>query len=63
MLGRFPKSEFPAMENAVLEAAKGVDIFVKQGVDLAMNQINVRKKTERSKEDKTKESNVPEISE
>ncbi len=63
VLGRFPKSEFPAMENAVLEAAKGVDIFVKEGVDLAMNQINVRKKIERSKEDKTKESNVPEISE
>jgi len=55
VLGRFPKSEFPAMENAVIEAAKGVDIFVKDGVDLAMNRINVRKKTEEKKSEETKE--------
>lgn len=32
------------MKMAVIEAVKGVDIFVKDGVDLAMNRINVRKK-------------------
>lgn len=58
VLGRFPKSEFPAMENAVMEAAKGVDIFVKNGVDLAMNRINVRKKAVEKKlsEKKTAET-------
>lgn len=58
VLGRFPKSEFPAMENAVIEAAKGVDIFVKDGVDLAMNRINVRKKAIEKKpaEEKTTET-------
>ncbi|MDP2842040.1 MAG: hypothetical protein Q8O06_00175, partial [Acetobacterium sp.] len=40
---------FPAIENAVIEAAKGIDIFVKDGVDLAMNRINVRKKTAEKK--------------
>ncbi|WP_373483125.1 aminoacyl-tRNA hydrolase [Acetobacterium sp.] len=64
VLGRFPKSEFPAMENAVIEAAKGVDIFVKDGVDLAMNRINIRKKAEEKKpeEKKTAESKEPEKS-
>ena len=52
VLGRFSKSEFPAMENAVMEAAKGVDIFVKDGVDLAMNRINVRKKIEKTADQK-----------
>ncbi len=55
VLGRFPKSEFPAIENAVMEAAKGVDIFVKDGIDLAMNRINVRKKIEKTAEKKTEE--------
>lgn len=70
VLGRFPKSEFSAMENAVMEAVKGVDIFVKDGVDLAMNRINVRKKADQKKhaekkpdEKKTAESNKPEKSE
>lgn len=44
VLGRFAKSELPLMENAVAEAAKGIDYFVKDGVDLAMNQVNIRKK-------------------
>lgn len=46
VLGRFPKSEFPTLENAVMEAVKGVDYFVKDGIDQAMNQVNVRKKSE-----------------
>lgn len=48
VLGRFAKSELPLMENAVTEAARGIDIFVKDGVDLAMNQVNIRKKPEES---------------
>ena len=44
VLGRFAKSELPLMENAVTEAARGIDYFVKDGVDLAMNQVNIRKK-------------------
>lgn len=48
VLGRFAKSELPLMENAVTEAARGIDYFVKDGVDLAMNQVNVRKKPEES---------------
>lgn len=63
VLGRFPKSEFPAMENAVMEAAKGVDIFVKDGVDLAMNRINVRKKIEEIAEKKTEQIKDQEKSE
>ena len=55
VLGRFPKSEFPAMEMAVIEAVKGVDIFVKDGVDLAMNRINVRKKAEEKKTEESKD--------
>ncbi|KNZ43210.1 aminoacyl-tRNA hydrolase [Acetobacterium bakii] len=47
VLGRFAKSDGPLMETAIIEAAKGVDIFVKDGVDLAMNRINVRKKVEK----------------
>lgn len=50
VLGHFPKSEFPAMENAVTEAVKGIDYFIKDGIDLAMNRINVRKKTEETTE-------------
>ncbi|MGV8905151.1 MAG: aminoacyl-tRNA hydrolase [Acetobacterium sp.] len=46
VLGRFAKSEEPLMENAVIEVAKGVDYFVKDGVDLAMNRINIRKKSD-----------------
>ena len=46
VLGRFAKSELPLMETAVTEAVRGSDFFVKDGVDLAMNQVNVRKKTE-----------------
>ena len=55
VLGRFPKSEFPAMEMAVIEAVKGVDIFVKDNVDLAMNRINVRKKAEEKKTEESKD--------
>lgn len=55
VLGRFPKSEFPVMENAVMDAVKGVDYFVKDGVDLAMNRINVRKKIEEKPEKKTEQ--------
>lgn len=47
VLGRFAKSDQPLMENAVIEASKGVDYFVKDGVDLAMNRINIRKKLEK----------------
>nr|WP_320027036.1 aminoacyl-tRNA hydrolase [uncultured Acetobacterium sp.] len=52
VLGRFPKSEFPAMENAVMDAVKGVDIFIKDGIDLAMNRINIRKKVDDKPEKK-----------
>ena len=48
VLGRFAKSELPLIENAVTEAARGIDFFVKDGVDLAMNQVNIRKKPEES---------------
>ena len=43
------------MEMAVIEAVKGVDIFVKDGVDLAMNRINVRKKAEEKKTEESKD--------
>ena len=46
VLGHFAKSEIPLMESAVLEAVKGINYFVKDGVDLAMNQVNVRRKKE-----------------
>ncbi|MBC3886864.1 aminoacyl-tRNA hydrolase [Acetobacterium paludosum] len=46
VLGHFAKSEIPLMESAVMEAVKGIDYFVKDGVDLAMNQVNVRRKKE-----------------
>lgn len=47
VLGRFAKSEESLMEDAVTEVAKAVDYFVKDGVDLAMNRINIRKKPEK----------------
>lgn len=46
VLGRFPKNEWAFMESAVIEAAKGIDYFLKDGVDLAMNRVNIRKKKE-----------------
>jgi len=46
VLGHFAKSEIPLMESAVMEAVKGIDYFVKDGVDRAMNQVNVRRKKE-----------------
>lgn len=52
VLGRFAKSEEALMENAVMEVAKGVDIFVKDGVNLAMNCINVRRKPEKPNDPK-----------
>lgn len=44
VLGHFPKSEFPVLEEAVMDAAKGIDHFVKDGIDVAMNRINCRKR-------------------
>ncbi|MGL4606067.1 MAG: aminoacyl-tRNA hydrolase [Eubacteriaceae bacterium] len=45
VLSRFPKSEYEIMKKAVEESAKGIDYFVREGIDIAMNRINIRKKT------------------
>ncbi|HEY5537316.1 MAG TPA: aminoacyl-tRNA hydrolase [Acetobacterium sp.] len=57
VLGRFAKSELLPMEDAVIEVSKGVDYFVKDGVDLAMNQINVRKNPEKPTTTEIEENN------
>lgn len=54
VLGRFPKSDYETMQNAVEAGIKGIDFFVKDGIDIAMNRINVRKKSVKEKTD-TKE--------
>lgn len=46
VLGRFVKSQFPIMEKAVIDAVDGIDYFIKDGIDLAMNRINGRNKAE-----------------
>ncbi len=53
VLGRFAKSQFPIMEKAVIDAVAGVDYFIKDGIDLAMNRINGRKNTAVEQSEKT----------
>ena len=43
VLGRFRPSERPAIEDAVLRASQGVDLWVREGVAKCMNQYNARK--------------------
>lgn len=44
VLGRFSKKEWQVMAEAIQEAICGIDVFLGQGIDKAMNRINVRKK-------------------
>ena len=40
VLSRFKKSELKPMEMAVIRAAEGVEIWIRSGLDRAMNQVN-----------------------
>lgn len=44
VLGKFSKKDWDPMEEAIKEAIKGLDLFLEQGIDKAMNRVNVRKK-------------------
>lgn len=43
VLGRFPQEELPAIEEGKNAACQAVSILVSQGVEAAMNQMNVKK--------------------
>jgi peptidyl-tRNA hydrolase, PTH1 family len=40
VLSRFRKSEIKSIESAVIRAAEGVEIWIRSGLDRAMNQVN-----------------------
>ena len=40
VLSRFRKDELPVIDQAVLRAANGVETWIRDGIDAAMNQIN-----------------------
>jgi len=42
VLSRFRKDELPIIDQAVLRAANGVETWIREGIDAAMNQINIR---------------------
>ncbi len=44
VIGGFSKEEVPVMEEAVLQAAAAAKCIVTDGIDLAMNRYNTRKK-------------------
>lgn len=44
VLGQFSKDQQPGVVDAITEAVRGIDIWLNQGVDAAMNQINRRPK-------------------
>ncbi len=44
VLGKFSKKDWDLMEEAIGQAVKGLDLFLEQGIDKAMNRVNVRKK-------------------
>jgi PTH1 family peptidyl-tRNA hydrolase len=40
VLSRFKKGEIKSIESAVIRAAEGVEIWIRSGLDRAMNQVN-----------------------
>ena len=46
VLGRFSKKEWLVMEEAIQEALLGIDVFLEEGIDKAMNRTNIRMKTD-----------------
>ena len=40
VLSRFRKSEIKSIESAVIRAAEGVEVWIRSGLDRAMNQVN-----------------------
>jgi PTH1 family peptidyl-tRNA hydrolase len=40
VLSKFKRSEQPAMDDAILRAAEGVELWIRQGIGQAMNRIN-----------------------
>lgn len=44
VLGRFSKKDWELMEKAIEEAVSGIEIFLDEGIDKAMNRVNERKK-------------------
>lgn len=44
VLGDFTKEEGPKVEETVKEAVRGIDLWLEDGVEAAMNQINRRQK-------------------
>ncbi|WKY47346.1 aminoacyl-tRNA hydrolase [Eubacteriaceae bacterium ES3] len=44
VLGKFAKEEQPKVAEAVTEAVRGIEIWLEEGIDAAMNKINCRKK-------------------
>jgi peptidyl-tRNA hydrolase, PTH1 family len=40
VLSRFKKSEIKTVESAVIRAAEGVEMWIRSGLDRAMNQVN-----------------------
>lgn len=43
VLGKFPKSDLPYVEDAVKDGSKAVSVIVQQGIDKAMNLYNGKK--------------------
>ena len=40
VLGRFQKDELPTIDSAIRKAAESVELWIKSGIDLAMNAVN-----------------------
>ena len=40
VLSRFRKDELDAVDQAIVKAASAVEIWIRDGIDAAMNQIN-----------------------
>ncbi len=47
VIGGFSKEEVPLLEDGVKQAALGAECYVKNGIDLAMNRYNSKKKKEK----------------
>jgi PTH1 family peptidyl-tRNA hydrolase len=46
VLSKFKRSEQPAMDDALLRATEGVELWIRQGIGQAMNRINAATNSE-----------------
>jgi PTH1 family peptidyl-tRNA hydrolase len=59
VLSRFKPAERTAVEEATAQAAQAVVVWVKQGIDVCMNQVNGEPKPERPKKEKKDKKDEP----